>query len=104
MRIQLRRELVEERENEADGSVYCCGLGYGAECQTWDRLQLRNNLTAIQALTGIGVTTVVVVRAPCLNLKFKLFRQVACLESCPFVSVFPTSRTPPSRARARHCY
>jgi hypothetical protein len=62
MRIALRRELVEERENEADGGVYCCGFGYGAACQTWDRLQLRGNVTAIQALSGVGVIEVIAVR------------------------------------------
>jgi hypothetical protein len=47
------------------GAVYCMGYGYGAKCQTWDRLQLRGNVTAIQALSGIGVTKVVLVRAVC---------------------------------------
>ena len=45
------------------GCVYCCGVGYGEHCLTWDRLQVRKNLTVIQALAGIGVTTVTVVRA-----------------------------------------
>jgi hypothetical protein len=43
------------------GCVYCCGHGYDKSTGTWDRVRVRNNLTSIQALAGIGVATVILV-------------------------------------------
>ena len=69
MRKQLEADVADLRENEADGFVYCFGLGYNGFnvrnqriSDTWDRLRVRNNGCGIQALAGIGVVTVELVR------------------------------------------
>lgn len=55
-------ELKEQRESEAQGTVYVVGRGYGADMSSWDRLFVRNNLTVLQALSGRGVVQLSAVR------------------------------------------
>ena len=57
-RTRIINELKHHRENEALGTVYCVGEGYGEQYMSWDRLYVRNNLTVLQAMCGKGVNLV----------------------------------------------